>query len=173
MAQRYSLPEDIRLWQESDVLYALSQFTGDSFGGWLVGDENYQRWIAAAPPEAVTDDEKRQTYVQLSREALAGEVMGSSAGGEQPKFSCFSGTASGAGCAQTRLNSRIYWQLYRMVRIRGLWLSGHGYRQELLSTGGGKRADQPDTHLRLFCHRLFLPSAGRGGFWAYWRPHRA
>ena len=95
MAQRYSLPEDIRLWQESDVLYALSQFTGDSFGGWLVGDENYQRWIAAAPPEAVTDDEKHQTYVQLSREALAGEVMGSSAGGEQPKFSSFTRTASG------------------------------------------------------------------------------
>ena len=95
MAQRHSLPEDIRLWQDSDVLYALSHFAGDNAGGWLVGEENYQRWIAAAPPNVIIDDEKHKAWEQLSREALAGDVVGSSAGGEQPKFCCYSRTASG------------------------------------------------------------------------------
>lgn len=95
MAQQFSLPEDIRLWQESDVLYALSQFSGEHSGGWLVGEENYQRWLSATPPEAIPDDQKNRMYAQLSREALAGEIVGSSAGGEQPKFSCFSRTVSG------------------------------------------------------------------------------
>lgn len=95
MAQQCSLPEDIRLWQESDVLYALSQFSGEHSGGWLVGEDNYQRWLSATPPQAIPDDQKPRRYAQLSREALAGEIVGSSAGGEQPKFSCFTRTASG------------------------------------------------------------------------------
>lgn len=91
-AQQYALPDDIRLWQESDVLYALSRFTGENFGGWLVGEENYQRWFASAEPEVIQEDEKQQKYEQLSQEALAGEIVGSSAGGEQPKFVCIAPT---------------------------------------------------------------------------------
>ena len=95
MAQQLSLPEDIRLWQESDVLYALSQFSGEHAGGWLVGEENYQRWLSTTSVQAIPAGQKPQIYARLSREALAGEIVGSSAGGEQPKFSCFSRTASG------------------------------------------------------------------------------
>ncbi len=95
LAQQFSLPEDIRLWQESDVLYALSQFSGEHSGGWLVGEKNYQRWLCATPPQPITDFQKNRVYAQLSREALAGEIVGSSAGGEQPKFSCFAQTATG------------------------------------------------------------------------------
>lgn len=95
MAQQFSLPEDIRLWQESDVLYALSQFSGEHSGGWLVGEENYQRWLSATPPQAIPDEQRLQIYAQLSREALAGEIVGASAGGEQPRFFCFARTTSG------------------------------------------------------------------------------
>lgn len=95
LAQQFSLPEDIRLWQESDVLYALSQFSGEHSGGWLVGEKNYQRWLCATPPQPITDFQKNRVYAQLSREALAGEIVGFSAGGEQPKFSCFAQTATG------------------------------------------------------------------------------
>ncbi len=95
MALEHALAEDIRLWQESDVLYALSQFSGENSGGWLIGEENYQRWLCAAPPEAIARDAIPCAYVQLSHEALAGEIIGSSAGGEQPKFTCYSRTASG------------------------------------------------------------------------------
>lgn len=90
IASQYQLPEDIRLWQETDVLYALNQFYGENPGGWLVGEENYQRWLASEPPEVITENQKLQAYAQLSRKALAGEVIGSSAGGEQPKFTCVS-----------------------------------------------------------------------------------
>lgn len=77
IASQYQLPEDIRLWQETDVLYALNQFYGENPGGWLVGEENYQRWLASEPPEVITENQKLQAYAQLSRKALAGEVIGS------------------------------------------------------------------------------------------------
>ena len=35
LAQQAGLPEDIRLWQEEDVLLALSQQVSENLGGWL------------------------------------------------------------------------------------------------------------------------------------------
>lgn len=95
IAASLGLPEDIRLWQEEDVLYALSAFHGENAGGWLIAEENYQRWITAAVPIAISRSEKLSRYPELAAEALAGEIVGSSAGGEQPKFTCYAQTASG------------------------------------------------------------------------------
>lgn len=40
-------------------------------------------------------DQKLTRYEQLASDALAGEIVGSSAGGEQPKFTCYAQTPSG------------------------------------------------------------------------------
>lgn len=64
-------------------------------GGWLVGERNYQRWITAPRPAAIPLDQKLTRYEQLAHDALAGEIVGSSAGGEQPKFTCYVQTPSG------------------------------------------------------------------------------
>ncbi len=89
LAGQLNLTEDIRLWQEEDVLYALTVFNGEYTGGWLVGERNYQRWITAPRPAAIPLDQKLTRYEQLAHDALAGEIVGSSAGGEQPKFTCY------------------------------------------------------------------------------------
>ncbi|WP_173678182.1 HipA domain-containing protein, partial [Escherichia coli] len=81
--------------QEEDVLYALTVFNGEYTGGWLVGERNYQRWITAPRPAAIPLDQKLTRYEQLAHDALAGEIVGSSAGGEQPKFTCYVQTPSG------------------------------------------------------------------------------
>lgn len=95
LAARLRLAEDIRLWQEEEILYALTIFDGDYTGGWLVGNENYRRWIEADAPQAITVDEKIASYTRLAHDALAGEIVGSSAGGEQPKFTCYAQTSQG------------------------------------------------------------------------------
>lgn len=95
LAARLRLAEDIRLWQEEEILYALTIFDGDYTGGWLVGNENYRRWIEADVPQAITVDEKIASYTRLAHDALAGEIVGSSAGGEQPKFTCYAQTSQG------------------------------------------------------------------------------
>ena len=88
LAAQLALPEDIRLWQEDDILFALSLFSGENQGGWLIGDSGYQQWLQTTAPAPIGEAEKLRVYAELARDALAGEVVGSSAGGEQPKFTC-------------------------------------------------------------------------------------
>lgn len=95
LAARAALPDDIRLWQEEEVLLALSMTDGEHPGGWLIGDKAYQRWLHAERNQPIPQQDKPARYALLAQEALAGEIVGSSAGGEQPKFSCYAMTDSG------------------------------------------------------------------------------
>ncbi len=67
LAGQLNLTEDIRLWQEEDVLYALTVFNGEYTGGWLVGEGNYQRWITAQRPAAVPLDQKLTRYSTVGK----------------------------------------------------------------------------------------------------------
>nr|WP_318383086.1 type II toxin-antitoxin system HipA family toxin YjjJ [uncultured Enterobacter sp.] len=89
LAASLNLPDDIRYWQEEDILFALTLFSGENQGGWLIGEAAWQRWLQAAAPELITMADKLERYARLAQDALAGDVVGSSAGGEQPKFTCF------------------------------------------------------------------------------------
>ncbi|WP_435929001.1 type II toxin-antitoxin system HipA family toxin YjjJ [Dryocola sp. BD613] len=95
LAQQTGLPEDIRLWREEDVLLALSHQAPENLGGWLVGEESYRRWFEAPAPQAIPESDKLSAYGEMANEALAGERVGSSAGGEQPKFTCYAQTEAG------------------------------------------------------------------------------
>lgn len=95
IARQFGLPEDIHLWQEEDVLFALSVFSGENPGGWLIGDASYQRWVQTMRPTAIAAREKVSAYAAFASDALEGEIIGSSAGGEQPKFTCFAQTETG------------------------------------------------------------------------------
>lgn len=96
MAQQADLQEDIRLWQEEDVLLALSMHAPENLGGWLVGEESYRRWFAAQAPLAIGEENRQAAYRALAATALAGVTVGSSAGGEQPKFTCYALTGTEA-----------------------------------------------------------------------------
>jgi hypothetical protein len=87
------LPADPNRWNDDQTLLALTNTGHDCPGNLLVGEEAASIYQTGAlfsladrnlPP--VPDDQRLQKYPEFARLALAGEVVGSSAGGEQPKF---------------------------------------------------------------------------------------
>jgi hypothetical protein len=84
-----ALPEDIKLWNESQTLLALSRYGNETVGDLIVGQAAYQQWALKPDEAAVALQNKISTFEKLAQKSLAGQEVGSSAGGEQPKFSVF------------------------------------------------------------------------------------
>ncbi len=82
------LPERIADWSDDDALYALVCRGEDGIGDIIVGNESLHHFYQslAAPVIPIRANERETRYVELAEEAMAGTVAGSSAGGEQPKF---------------------------------------------------------------------------------------
>ena len=85
-APRLGLPADLSLWSDDQVLIALAQLGEDCAGNWLVGDAALSRLLNPPVSDALLPDERVQQYPVLAAQALGQERVGSSAGGEQPKF---------------------------------------------------------------------------------------
>lgn len=88
IAEKLDLPEDIRLWTERHTLLALAQWGDAAVGALMIGEGSYQRFFDREPDFRVSLRDKTETYLHLAALSLAGEQVGSSAGGEQPKFGC-------------------------------------------------------------------------------------
>lgn len=82
-------PDDIKKWTESQTLVALARAGDETVGNFIIGDMAYQKWFQKPEEIPVPEIDKIQVYERLARRSLAGEEIGSSAGGEQPKFSCY------------------------------------------------------------------------------------
>lgn len=87
-AQRFSLElglsSRLAAWRDDDILVALARRGEDTVGDIIVGEESLSRYMASARLKAavsVPDD-----FPRLAEEAISGDPAGSSAGGEQPKF---------------------------------------------------------------------------------------
>ena len=80
------LPDSVTGWSDNHVLMAISRRGEDLPGNLLVGRESFERFQALEYPAYSEDD-----FLRLSERAIAGEHVGSSAGGEQPKFTAFVG----------------------------------------------------------------------------------
>lgn len=76
--------DDIDYWKDQDIFQALVHAKGDSPGNLLIGQLSYQEWLQHEPVALSEDD-----FNRLAADAMAGEVVGSSAGGEQPKFCAY------------------------------------------------------------------------------------
>ncbi|HEY3447231.1 MAG TPA: type II toxin-antitoxin system HipA family toxin YjjJ [Myxococcales bacterium] len=91
-ARRYSeelgLPADPTLWGAEGVLVSLLLHGEDLPGDFLLGDRTLDRFQRASlsAPRCIPSAERAARYPDLAAAALQGEVPGSSAGGEQPKF---------------------------------------------------------------------------------------
>ncbi|AUY13325.1 MULTISPECIES: type II toxin-antitoxin system HipA family toxin YjjJ [Serratia] len=94
-ARELNLPEDVRRWDEGQRLLALCRYGEDMTGDLLPGADSYQRWLMRGTAVAITVEDKTERYAALSVQALAGELVGSSAGGEQPKFAAYAELAPG------------------------------------------------------------------------------
>jgi len=77
------LPANPEQWADSDVVRALLAHGHDAIGNLLVGEQARERFLEMPEPTPV---ERTAAYPALALAAGAGEVPGSSAGGEQPKF---------------------------------------------------------------------------------------
>ncbi len=70
-------------WTDTDVIRALLAYGHDAVGNILVGEQARNLFLEMPLPVPV---ERASTYPRLALAVSSGEVPGSSAGGEQPKF---------------------------------------------------------------------------------------
>lgn len=69
-------------WSDDLVLAVLTKYPQDHIGNLLIGQDAYQRWLAADDEVTLSDDQAGATAEAIAR----GEHFDSSAQGEQPKF---------------------------------------------------------------------------------------
>ncbi len=89
------LPERLTDWTDTHALRALLVHGHDVVGDLLLGVSARDRFLAAAVPDPITEERKAEAYARLALEAANGETAGSSAGGEQPKFTTHAMTPDG------------------------------------------------------------------------------
>lgn len=90
------LPARLGDWQEEHVLRALlSQPGNDAVGNLILGDAGREHFLQRPEPVPLPAATLATHYAMLAREAVAGEVPTSSAGGEQPKFGTYAETDHG------------------------------------------------------------------------------
>ena len=82
-AAALGLPANPEHWGDNEVIRALLVHGHDAIGNLLIGELARDRFIGMPAPCPV---DRAADYPALARAAGAGEVPGSSAGGEQPKF---------------------------------------------------------------------------------------
>lgn len=95
-AASLGLPERLVDWSDKHALQALIAHGHDVVGNVLLGDSARDHFLSVAPPEPIPYAVRPVEYARLAREAANGEVPGSSAGGEQPKFTAYVETPEGA-----------------------------------------------------------------------------
>lgn len=86
-ASRFSselgLPANPEIWSDSDVIRALLAHGHDAVGNLLIGEQARNHFVEMSLPVAVA---RATAYPSLALAVSSGDVPGSSAGGEQPKF---------------------------------------------------------------------------------------
>lgn len=98
VASELGCSPDPRRWNDDDVLTALTRFGEDLPGSFVVGD----RMLAAVQSadsvdaKAISTGARETAYPALAEATLAGQWPGSSAAGEQPKFTACTRDSVGA-----------------------------------------------------------------------------
>ncbi|MFB9245745.1 type II toxin-antitoxin system HipA family toxin YjjJ [Massilia antarctica] len=83
------LPTDILRWTDEHVLQYLARRSEHAAGNLILGNESYARYIAdrsGMRASLIPQDWRAALYPVMAEQVMQGEPPGSSAGGEQPKF---------------------------------------------------------------------------------------
>lgn len=83
------LPSDPRDWSDDQTLFYLREQGDDLPGNLTLGDGPTERALNACPPDPITPETRATRYPELAAQANAGEPVGSSVEGEQPKFTAW------------------------------------------------------------------------------------
>lgn len=83
------LPPTVHTWTDAHAIRALLRHGHDLVGNLLIGDNARDMFIQMAEPPPITQADKAVAYARLALGAAQGDPPGSSAGGEQPKFTAY------------------------------------------------------------------------------------
>ena len=87
VAGEIGAPPDLLRWRSEDVVLALLRHGDDPPGDLVLGEAALQSALQEMlSPPTIPVDTRAQRYAELADAAMLGEDVGSSAGGEQPKF---------------------------------------------------------------------------------------
>ncbi|GAB2884723.1 type II toxin-antitoxin system HipA family toxin YjjJ [Uliginosibacterium flavum] len=101
-----NLPDTLNLWNDDHALVALAALGDDTPGNLLVGDAALAHYyLGADKVPAIPLTERAMRYPALAAAALAGDVPGSSAGGEQPKFTALIDTGQQQAAVLVKFSS--------------------------------------------------------------------
>ena len=89
------LPSTLKEWTDNHALRALLVHGHDGVGNLLLGPTSREKFIAMPEPTGVPLLDKPLAYARLAQGASQGDSPGSSAGGEQPKFTAYAQTSAG------------------------------------------------------------------------------
>ncbi|WP_254459386.1 type II toxin-antitoxin system HipA family toxin YjjJ [Xanthomonas sacchari] len=148
VAEDIGAPQDLQRWQPDDVVLALLRHGDDQPGDLVLGEFALQRAQQAAlqPVDVIPQAERRRLYPQRAEHALLGEAVGSSAGGEQPKFTATLQAEGGYTPVIVKFSERAgtpaaqrWSELLRCEHLAGDILRAHGIaaaESELLESDG-------------------------------------
>lgn len=96
-ARMLGLPESVNEWNDTHAIQAMLRHGHDMVGNLLIGEHSVNCFLQATETVPIAQSDKALQYAQLARLAANGEAAGSSAGGEQPKFTAYSRLGDGSG----------------------------------------------------------------------------
>ncbi|MBN6739267.1 type II toxin-antitoxin system HipA family toxin YjjJ [Acidithiobacillus sp. MC6.1] len=136
-ARRYAdelgLPASLSEWDHLHALRALLRHGEDAVGNLLLGDRAREHFLSQMAPAPIEDADRGNAYARLADEATRGELPGSSAGGEQPKFVTYAMTPAGPRHVLVKFSTRD--QNPVSERWRDLLLAEHVAAQTLQAAG--------------------------------------
>ncbi len=94
-AAALGLPPSLADWSDHDALRALQAQGHDAVGNLLLGDAARTAFLARPEAAPLPRAGQGRRFAELARQAAQGELPGSSAGGEQPKFTTWAETPDG------------------------------------------------------------------------------
>lgn len=149
VANDIGAPADLMRWQAADIVLALLRHGDDAPGDLVLGEQALQRALRriVQPADAIAPAERVAAWPRLAEAALQGEEVGSSAGGEQPKFTATLALDDGTAQAViVKFSERAgtpaaqrWADLLRSEHIAGSVLRDHGLaaaESEILETDG-------------------------------------
>jgi serine/threonine protein kinase HipA of HipAB toxin-antitoxin module len=135
VAGEIGAPPDLARWQADDILLALLRHGDDLPGDLVLGEQALQHALReiVQPANGIALTARTQAYPQLAEAALQGEDIGSSAGGEQPKFTATLEQDGGARSVIVKFSERVgtpaaqrWADLLRCEQLAGQVLHDHG-----------------------------------------------
>lgn len=141
-------PEDLNRWRADDVVLALLRHGDDEPGDLVLGEAMLQQALqrSLSPARAIPASQRATRFPALADAALQGEDTGSSAGGEQPKFTATIESGPGVRAVIVKFSERAgtpaaerWADLLRCEHLAGEILHAHGIvaaESELLEADG-------------------------------------